>query len=147
MSYHERVEEIAGKLATLAGAGFVYARLRLVSDWGRYIALFRDPESQRVNGWQVTRRGPGQTPERSTRWAETYVLHKLLGINDAEESDFAIQEQVDAAIRLFRDEPDLVHGSVQGALKLVSIEPRTFGGVLCHVGELELTLDFYFQDL
>lgn len=134
-------------LATLDGAGQVHARSRLASDWATYVNLFRDPETQRVNGWQVTRRGPGSVPQQSTRWEETYVLHKLHGVNDVEESDFTMQEQVDAAIRLFRDQPDLQHGSVQGLPRLVVIEHRTFGGVLCHVGELELTLDFYYHDL
>lgn len=140
--YQQRVDEIAAMIAALPGAGRVHNRTRLTTRWADYLAVFQDVDG-RINGWEVTRRTP--TEPRPPRVLETFVLRHVYGLRDEDATDLTFQEHLDAAVRLFRDQPDLSFGSVPVGLHVVENDIRQFGDVLCHFAECELEVHSYYK--
>lgn len=136
MEYQQRVDEIAALVAGVAGAGVVHNRTRLAGSWEDYLKKFKDAAIDRINGWEVTRKGPVEI--RPPDAIETYVLRKYHGIADADATDHTFQAHLDAVIRLFRDTHNLSFGSVPIGLRVITIDERSFGGVLVHFAECEL---------
>lgn len=142
--YTTRVEEIAALVRAVDGSGLVHARNRNTANWGQFILFFRDEQS-RINGWQISRKAPAGTKDR--RWEETYQLVKLYGIRDADASDFTFQTNLDDVGRVFVAGRDLTFGSVAEGFRIIAIEERVFGAVVCHVADCEITVSLYTQDL
>lgn len=146
MAYRDRVSEIAYAVQALPHAGIVHNRSRIATDWGRYIELFVDPATRRINGWEISRRAPSGTQDGS-HWDELYVLRKFYGVRDSDESDLAFQESIDEVARWFRDHPDLRFGNVVVGLRIAVIDERMFGDVLVHYAECELPVSFHYRQL
>jgi hypothetical protein len=147
VSYQERVQAITDAIRSVPDTGVVHDRQRFSADLGEYIAQYRDPETQRINGWEVTRKGGALLDPNSTRWGDVYCLLHFFGLQDAAATDHLFQQGVDDVVAHFRDNPNLPVGSVQGLVRILVAELRVFGGVLCHVAECELVLDFYTNQL
>ncbi|MGH7459833.1 MAG: hypothetical protein ACREMA_02245 [Longimicrobiales bacterium] len=137
MTHEEKCNEIKTRLESLEGAGVVHNRSRLAIDWGKYLALFKDPNG-RINGWEISRSGELRLEPDLAHVNETFVLRKIYGVQDGAGSDLVFQEHINAAFRLFRDLHALTFGALPDGLTVTQIDERLFGDVLCHYAESEL---------
>lgn len=149
-------EQIRVILAGVPGIGVVHDYERLSTDWNKYLDLYKD-SGGRINGWTVSR---FKTPERThsqgggmTR-THQFIIRGIYGLKDADATELAFQDLVEAICVAFRAADTLngacftctpTEGAPDGAagIQVEIVEPRMFGGVLCHYAELHL----YAQEL
>lgn len=144
-THKARAAEIAAILSGIAAAGVVHTRLRWASHWQKFLELFRDQSTQKlgpVRGWEITRHAG--TPEGAPQWSEVWQLHYYLGLSDADETEYAFQDHLNAVVRAFRT-ATLTWGAVPWGLKIVVAEPRAFGDVLCHYAMCELVVELEYD--
>lgn len=136
-------EQIYTILSGLTDIGKVYDYERWAVDWATFINLFktRVGTTDQIRGWEINRKAvKGKTSAFETEEStHSYVIRGYLGLNDANETEKTFNGLVEAVRDAFRDHPTLnaaaeYHGGIQAEV----IEPRMFGGVLCHYAELVL---------
>ncbi len=143
-------EQINVILRGVPDIGSVYDYERLAADWNVFISRFTDADGL-INGWTISRVA---TPERwltNRDYERVYemVMRGYFGLEDASASEIVFQNRIEAICDEFRGN-DTLNGTCEttcpefGALAGLSgiqvgiIEPRFFGNVLCHYGELRL---------
>lgn len=135
--YAARVAAIKALLETLPRPGVIHDRSRWTVSWGQFLTLFKDPEDGRIRGWEITREDG--TGELNPDWRETWVIRRYLGFNDQERTALLFQDDLDAAVRLFRDTPAFDFGvGVEGTVRIRFAHEVMLGDVLVHHAELEL---------
>lgn len=137
-------DALTAAIEGVSGTGVVQKRQREITDWTEYLKSFvaaNVTSLTRVRGWWVVRE------RREDDWdafgridsRHTFVMRAILGIEDRADTDATFGDMVD-------DVMDAVTGlSVTnawdvGACVARVIEPRVFGGVLCHYAEVEVVL-------
>jgi hypothetical protein len=140
--YETRVAELVAVLAAVAGSGVVHNRSRNTVHWKAFVELFRVGDA--INGWQVHRKSGGTDQER---WVEVYQLDRIYGVQDAASSELAFNLNIDDVAREFIQGRALSFGHVAEGFRIIEIEPRIFGGVLCHVAECQITVSMYAANL
>lgn len=136
--------------ATLNGVpniGKVYNYLRWSSDWSKFLDAFKDTEG-RIRGCMFTRQSVGT---RRDTIGENEGMHVfrfvfLMGLKDADATGIVFDDLLESIVAAFKADLTLggacltTHpdwGPLAGlvALQIDLIEPRMFGGVLCHYAE------------
>ncbi len=143
LEYEDRANEIKAVLDGVAGRHIVHNRIRLATDWGKFLSLFKDDDGQ-VNGWDMTRQSASPEPPD---WAEIWMLRHYRGLQDEHATDLTFQAHLDAVVRAFRDLPNLSVGSVPLGLKITETDERMMGSVLCHYAECELRIVLDYDQL
>jgi len=150
MSLEAVREQIRVILAGVAGIGVVHDYERLSTDWNTFLNHFKDAEG-RINGCTITRTA---TPERWLTNIEYERVHEIaircyFGLQDGAASEIAFQALIERICDAFRGN-DTLNGTCEttcpefggmagrSGLQVGLVEPRMFGGVLCHYGELRL---------
>lgn len=131
---------IAAVLARVPGIGRVHTYERYLKSQAEFVALYQDVETGGIQGWHIRRlslaegRMGADTSDEVTAWQITGYR----GINDAEQSELALDGLIDRARDEFRADPTL--GGVvastwveeHAGLQLLDSGPVMFAGVLCH---------------
>lgn len=150
MSLADIREQIKVILQGVPGIGIVHDYERMSADANKFIGLYKDVDG-RINSWTITRTA---TPERwfSNRdYERVYemALRGYYGLQDAAASEIVFQDRIEAICDEFRGN-DTLNGTCEttcpefggmtglSGLQVGIIEPRMFGNVLCHYGELRL---------
>lgn len=141
--YADRANEIKGVLDAIDGVGVVHNRIRLATEWGRFLELFKAPDGT-INGWDMTRQAGDPQPPF---WEEVWMLRHYRGLRDEDATDLTFQAHLDEVIRAFRDLPNLTFGSVPQGLKIIETDERMMGSVLCHYAECELRIALDYDQL
>lgn len=120
--------------------GAVYDYERWTADWSKFLTLFKDSVSGKINGWTITREKSaeifivGSGSERR----HTFVIRGYMGLQDSIGSEKTFQDLIEAICDIFRPYTTL-NGKVdqvEAPLQVDLVEPRMVGGTLCHYCEL-----------
>lgn len=133
-------------LTAVENIGVVHDYERHAATWEKFIELFRASDGK-IRGWEFTRRqrtgrqGTLGAGFRETERRHVYKIHGYLGLQDLLASEKTFQALIDAICAAFADTPRLggAHNSHE-FIQVNVIEPRMFGGVLCHFCEMSLTV-------
>ncbi|MBI5550745.1 MAG: hypothetical protein HY911_04500 [Desulfobacterales bacterium] len=120
------------------GMGRVHDYERWSVDPGKFLYLFQDPATKKIFGWEIVRtkvRVQKATMAKK-RMLHTYVVRGYYGLEDAAQTEKAINALVDALLLDFAAEP--MAGADNESTPTATIETRLFGHVLCHAAEITL---------
>ena len=133
---------------TVSNVGKTYDYERWAAEWGDFLALFKTTISgtAQIRGWEVAYRGNDaqRDPQfaRQIIHAHAFQVRGYMRVDDsaASEKTFAaLAESVQAAI----DASVTIHSSTYldaTPATLQAFEPRSFGGVLCHYAQINITV-------
>lgn len=125
-------------LTSVPGAGQVHDYERWAADMAQFIAFFRDPVSKKVFGWEITRAAVPRIERIGNRFKVThsYLVKGYYGLKDAEATEKIFNTVVDAMLLQLLGGIPGTEGTPLPRVDL--IQPRMFGGVLCHYAEIRL---------
>jgi len=136
-------------LRAVEDIGKVYDYERWTSDWTTFINLFKTTISNedRILGWEISRRSVGEKQAVIKAGSQAheddhlFIIRGYMAVNDASETEKTFNQLIENIRTAFRENKNLNgacerHGRIQAPI----IEFRTFGGVLCHYTELNLTV-------
>jgi hypothetical protein len=132
----------------VTGAGMVYDYERWAAEWPAFLALFKTTVSgvTQIRGWEVCYRGfSAETPRtfgevRQRR--HRFRVQGYMGLEDSAKSEktfAALTESVANAI----DGDATLQGNTfleTADAEIATLEPRLFGGTLCHYAEINVTV-------
>jgi hypothetical protein len=149
-------ERVATMLEAVDGIGKVYPRMRPVNLESIAIADF--VKNNLLNAWFVSRRDVGAPEDvvmdqSLSELNDTISIHGFYAVNDANDSDTAFDELVDAVIIALNNDripPSKLNGLIVDSKPprvMGSIDFRHFGPqqVLCHHVEIGLPIVRYLQ--
>jgi hypothetical protein len=146
-AYRDLLADIVPKLKAVPGTGIVHDYERQAADLGKFIALFKDPASGQIRGWEITRRAVPEHRRGATFRHHQFRLNGYLGLRDADATSIELQELADAVCAAFRTAgpgPTWVYGNGDdpeaSPCQVERIDDRMFGGVLCHCAEIALSV-------
>ena len=144
MSYATVIAEIETILKSATGvvATTVYKYEKLATNWADYISAFKDTGNNVIHGYNITRVRIEEEPEASrvNKAFSTWIIRGFYSYKDNATwtltSEYKFQIIIDAIRTKIRNDPKL-NASVltSSPLQVDTIEPRTFGDVLCHYME------------
>lgn len=138
------------QLETVADIGAVHAYERLAANWDEFLSRYRTTVggTAQVRGWFITReavRPLGTAPFGSVHRQHVIVVRGVLGVDDSANTETIFQELIDLVL----DKLDAIKDA--GAASVIDysfgdseariIEPRVYGGVLCHYCEISLPVE------
>lgn len=146
MSYSAILALLKAIVVAVPGTGKVHDYQRLAKNEQDFISLF--VTDNLVNGWQITRRSTPNTFQDSEKTdgqlmesVYEYILTGFRGIDDANASEKTFQDLVETVSdMLARDTTMQDAGYNPGPPQIMVVEPRAFGHVLCHVGEISIQI-------
>ena len=132
-------------IESVNNVGVVYDYLRYASEWDKFLALFKiktGPFQGAIRGWMITCTGFDPIQERQTygdifNRDYSYDITGYFGLSDdraTEKEAFAIVEEVIDALCA------QVDGGEDNVPTLTMFEPRLFGGVVCHVAQIKMSV-------
>ena len=128
-------------LEAIDGIGVVHDYERWTSDWKRFLELMKDPDSQTIRGWTITREsseGQREAPAEANR-SPLYVIRGYWGLSDLNASEKAFDDLIEAVQNALG--ADVTMGSIVDHVEepiVRMIEPRMYGSVLCHYVEIAI---------
>lgn len=150
MSLQDIREQIKVILTGVPGIGVVHDYERWSNDWNKFLAHYKDADG-RINGCAFAREKwqERQSTLGETEVAHIFVLRRIMTIMDNQATGISFDDNLEAMREAFRDKKTLngacltidpYWGPMDGAVGLQGdvIEPRMFGGVLCHYAECRL---------
>lgn len=122
-----------------ASLGMVHKYERWTADWGTFLALFTDPVTGKIFGWEIRRGSMAAAKLNGAAEDHThgYVIKGYMGVQDADQTELLFNLKIEELGALFQGNNTL--GGVcndAGPVSVEIIDERTFGGVLCHYAEL-----------
>lgn len=135
-------QQIFTKLTSVPGIGKTYDYERWSVDWNKFIALFKDPASGRILGWEIGRTAvPAEYISNIEEERQhQFVIRGYMSVNDADATEKLFNALIENISDTFRSDLDLGGACMQvSAISATTIDTRTFGSVLCHYCELHLT--------
>lgn len=121
--------------------GIVHPYSRWAVDWTKFLALFQDPVSKRVLGWEIGRQAaPGvyiDTVEEEV--VHTYVIRGYMSLNDADRTEILFNALIESVRAEFRK--DFTLGGLNElptGFNVRTLDERFFGTVLCHYCEIAI---------
>jgi len=140
-------DDIKARLEALADIGVVHGYSRMATDWKQYILRFKDPASDRIKGWEITRKGFADRYRGPTLRQHTFVLNGFLGLKDEDATDEIFQQMVETVCDAFLEAPAGASWQFKNAAEPEQapaqaplITERLFGPVLCHTCEIHLSV-------
>ena len=128
-------------LSAVPAVGQVHDYERWSNDWNKFLALFQDPATKQILGWEITRvAAPTDKLDNIEELvAHNYVIQGYMGLNDALATEKTFQALIEAVKAAFRNQHTLGGLCMDaGPLSLEICEARNFGSVLCHYTKLTL---------
>lgn len=132
-------QKIHDIVAAVPNCGVVHKYERWAVDWSKFLALFQDPATKQILGWEITRvAAPAEkidVIEEVTN--HQYVIQGYMGLSDALATEITFQALIEAIKAAFKGNHTL--GGIcmdAGPVSLEICEPRSFGSVLCHYAKL-----------
>lgn len=127
-------------LESVPGTGKVHDYERFnAADWNKFIELFQDTTSNKIFGWEITREAVRveKITIGSKKVIHSFVLKGYYGLQDAMATEKTFNAIIDLVLQKFIDTK--IPGTQGQSLPKVSpIQPRFYGGVLCHYTEIRM---------
>jgi hypothetical protein len=140
-------EQIKVILSGVEGIGVVHDYERLAVDWNKVLDLLKDSNG-RINAWMffLERSQKRQVSHGEQEKARIFKFRGIMGLKDAEATGLIFEDLVDRVQQKFDGfetlnqtcltiNPDWGELSESLGYQIDLIEPRMFGGVLCHYQE------------
>ena len=146
MSFADIRAEIVTILKSVDGVGQVHDYIRHTTFWNEYFK--NHTKNMQVNTWEVSRRAMNEdvsavenqlSVEPFFNDVHQVIIFGRMSLNDDKASEKTFQALISAIVAAFRQDPNnLLNGKVflPRQLQTPIIEPRTYGGVLCHFCEM-----------
>ncbi|MCE5212993.1 MAG: hypothetical protein LLG40_15735 [Deltaproteobacteria bacterium] len=151
MNLPEIREKLKVILSAVAGTGIVHDRERYSNDAAKFLSLFKEESSGRINGCIFTREkfARQQRTQGSVEKAHVFVIRRVMGVKDDDDTAIMFDKNIDDILDAL-EAPETLNegddttapdwGPMAGAVgaQLEISEPRMFGGVLCHYSEMRI---------
>lgn len=144
-------EQIKVIISGVPGIGVVHDHQRLANEWNKYLALFQDTETGKINGCMLQyEKCPNQQRTiGDVELAHIWVIRKITGLRDDADTEIEFNKNVEDLQAALRNPETLNSGACTTApdwgpmagsvgAQLEISETRIFGNVLCHYAELRL---------
>lgn len=145
--YAAILADIKTRLEAVPGVGQVHDYERQTADWAKFIELFKDPATGKILGWEITRRAATEHHDGVWFRHHQFVLKGYMGLQDATASSKTFQTLCEEVCAAFRDAPpgdgwEYRNGDKadRAPAQIEAINDRMFGGPLCHVAEIALSV-------
>ena len=148
--YLEIIADIKGKMESVPDIGKVYDYYRWNADFARFVQLFSYTPSTgglHIRGWEITRKAAPEHKRGAWFRHHKFTLTGYMGLKDDAATDKVFQVLVDDVCELFRNTAggatwDYMDGEApeNSPAQTPLITPRMFGSVLCHVAEIDLSV-------
>ena len=132
-------------LETVAGIGVVHDYARLAVDWAKFLELYKDPATEKILGWDISRESSpatkyiigGASPNARADRSHVFLIRGYAGLQDSTGSEKTFQDLVDAVLDKFLPLATL-NGAALAAdpMVLTLVGERMFGSALCHYCEI-----------
>lgn len=143
LAIRQKIQEV---IKRIPGCGIVHLYSRWSADWNKFLALFQDPTSKRILGWEITRRSAAGTYLSTVEEQVDgqYRVRGYMGLQDADQTDILFNALIDRIREEFRADMTL-GGLNQGpqGFSVETIDERMFGSVLCHYCEIIIPVTTY----
>lgn len=131
-----KIQEV---IKRVPGIGPVHEYERWTKDWNQFLALFQDPISKKILGWEITRQSaPGKYISNcEEEVSAAYRIQGYLAVQDSDRTDIKFNALIDLVRAEFRQ--DFTLGGLNELPKgfnVQTIDTRTFGSVMCHYCEI-----------
>jgi hypothetical protein len=133
--------DLADPTCASADMGMVHRYERWAVDWSKFIALFKDPVSGKIFGWEVCRsQAVGMyISSLEEQVNHVYVLKGYMAIQDADETDSKFNAKIELLRARFRTKMTMDGmNELPAGFQVATIDARMFGGVLCHYCEIRI---------
>jgi len=130
-------------IEAVTGIGTVNDYKRYTHDWATYKDLFQ--KSNKLNTWEIQRNTVTSDPYGGSGGREDrthdFIIRGFYAVSDDLASEKTFHDLVDLVINAFRNKPDLdgIANIVNFPITANFVEAM-FGGVLCHVAEIQLSV-------
>ncbi len=133
--------------AAVPNIGKVYDYERWAVDWAAFINLFKATIGgvDQIRGWEIGRRSYKESRKTlgignsGNEGVHGYLIRGYMAINDAAETEKTLNALMETGAEAFRGNKTLNGVAIDhDFLQVDLIEPRTFGGILCHYAEVSL---------
>jgi hypothetical protein len=130
----------------VSNAGAVYDYERWAADWSAFLDLFKTTigTTDQIRGWEVAYRGwqPGDPREFSAIHLRTHrwLVVGYLGLDDSAETEKTMSTLAELVADTLKDDAALKALAFHAIEPVLVVEPRIFGGVLCHYAELTVDI-------
>lgn len=131
-------ESIKTLVSSVAGVGRVHDYERWTADSTQFLALFQDPATKKVFGWEITRNSIPQVERigRKYKITSSYSIKGYYAVNDAAATEKTFQAIIDAIIAALLTGIPGTEGTPLPNVPVIDF--RTFGSVLCHHAEIRI---------
>lgn len=133
-------------LESVTGIGKVHDYSRLATDWKVFLDLFKDPSSETILGWEISREASpeerlhlsGASPGSVSDRKHIMLIRGYSSLQDATGTQKTFDNLIEAICDKFRPLITLndVALKVETPMIVSVVTEREFGGVLCHYAEL-----------
>jgi hypothetical protein len=146
-NYLAILADIKTKLESIPDIGKVYDYERWASSWDKFISLFKSTQHNQIRGWEITRRSISEHIAGAYFRHHKFKIRGYMSIDDSNATDKTFQQLIEEVCNVFRNADSgssWFYGdgdqSNNAPAQVEVIEPRMFGGVLCHYVEINLTI-------
>ena len=124
-----------------ATLGMVHKYERWSNDWNKFLALFKDPVTGRIFGWEIRRASMPAEKLSNMEQQNTHIyqIKGYLAVQDSEQTELMFNLKIEELRGLFKGNHTLDDTCLDaGAISVDVIDERMFGTVLCHYAELRM---------
>ncbi len=139
-------EQIKTILSGVSGAGVVHDYDRWASTWEKFLDLFKDEATGKINGWTITRDKTPATTASTTHDSRVhhFRIRGYYGLKDEDASEIVFQQLIEDICASFRSKYKLNDTAENTEpVQVEAVDLRIFGNVLCHYCELLLMAEEY----
>jgi hypothetical protein len=147
-NYLNILADIKARFDAISDIGIVHDYERLTKNWQEFLALFAytpDGGNQQIRGWEITRRSVPEHKRGAYYRHHVFIVRGYLSLKDSDATDKTFQILVDTICETFRAVGEVStwyyrdgENPENSPCQVDLIEPRMFGGVLCHYCEITL---------
>lgn len=147
--YTDLAADIKAHLNTVPDSGVVHTYERQSADIKKFLALFQNPTTGKILGWEITRRAVTEHQRGAYFRHHNMVITGYMGLQDAEASSALFQDLVDDICDKFRTAEPLTgtgwrygdgNNSADSPVQVEQINDRMFGNVLCHCAVIAISI-------
>lgn len=148
--YTDLAADIKEHLNAVANSGIVHTYERQSTDIKKFLALFQNPATGKILGWEITRRAVTEHEQGAIFRHHKMVLTGYMGLQDAEVSSSLFQNLVDAICDEFRTAEPITGGVMwqyrdgdnpdNSPVQVEQINDRMLGNVLCHCAVIAISI-------
>lgn len=143
-------DAILTDIKTITGYGVAYNRERYTSQWTDFLTMFSSEigSVKQIRGWWVTWDGIPEVNSEDEVFGTSgesyvYTVRGIQGMDDSASTETTFYDMIELLKNKLRSEITFGSGNVvigNISVTIPVLQLRQFGSVLCHYGELKITV-------